>query len=207
MRRPSGRCRARPKLNRTCRPLARRAKTAGPQGNGTDRMWGYQRRLNHDLGRWVDAGWVSPQAAEAIRSDAARAPGLGLAGVLGILASVLLALRRHELCRRALGRDAKRRASGVAVCDHVELLHRQHCFPSPQHASLSRCIDPGRRLGVRRLDHAHRADVPHRRSSARRLPDVVAGCAPFRRGAAIQSGSGLGAGAGVRVDVRVDERT
>ena len=54
-------------------------------------MWGYQRRLNRDLARWQQQGWVSAPNAERIRTDVANAPGVSLPGVLGILAAVLLA--------------------------------------------------------------------------------------------------------------------
>lgn len=53
-------------------------------------MWGYQRRLARDLERWSKAGWVSAEAADMIRADVARTPGLSLPGVLAMLASVLL---------------------------------------------------------------------------------------------------------------------
>lgn len=53
-------------------------------------MWGYQRRLNRDLERWVSAGWVNAAQAENIRADVARAAGVSLPAVLGVLAAVLL---------------------------------------------------------------------------------------------------------------------
>lgn len=53
-------------------------------------MWGYQRRLERDLTRWQEQGWVTSGNADRIRSDVANAPGLSLPGVLGILAAVLL---------------------------------------------------------------------------------------------------------------------
>jgi uncharacterized membrane protein len=54
-------------------------------------MLGHQRRLAKDLNRWTANGWVTPEGAAKIRADVAQAKGIGLAGVLGILASVLLA--------------------------------------------------------------------------------------------------------------------
>lgn len=54
-------------------------------------MWGYQRRLNRDLARWQEQGWVSAANADRIRTDVANAPGVSLPGVLGILAAILLA--------------------------------------------------------------------------------------------------------------------
>ena len=51
----------------------------------------YQRHVERDLERWRAAGWVTPSGAAEIRKDLAKAAGIGLAGVLGILASVLLA--------------------------------------------------------------------------------------------------------------------
>ncbi len=53
-------------------------------------MWGYQRRLDRDLARWQEQGWVSAANAERIRTDVANAPGVSLPGVLGILAAILL---------------------------------------------------------------------------------------------------------------------
>lgn len=54
-------------------------------------MWNYRRHVERDLERWRAAGWVTPAGAAEIRKDLAKASGVGLAGVLGILASVLLA--------------------------------------------------------------------------------------------------------------------
>ena len=54
-------------------------------------MWNYRRHVERDLERWTNAGWVTPSGAAKIREDLAKAPGIGLSGVLGILASVLLA--------------------------------------------------------------------------------------------------------------------
>ena len=54
-------------------------------------MWNYRRHVERDLERWRAAGWVTLAGAAEIRKDLAKAPGMGLAGVLGILASVLLA--------------------------------------------------------------------------------------------------------------------
>ncbi len=54
-------------------------------------MWNYRRNVERDLERWTGAGWVTPSGAAEIRKDLAKSPGIGLAGVLGILASVLLA--------------------------------------------------------------------------------------------------------------------
>ena len=54
-------------------------------------MWNYRRHVERDLERWTSSGWVTPAGAAEIRMDLAKAPGIGLAGVLGILASVLLA--------------------------------------------------------------------------------------------------------------------
>lgn len=54
-------------------------------------MWTYRRQLERDLERWTREGWVSESSAQKIRADAAAAAGFGLPGVLGILASVLLA--------------------------------------------------------------------------------------------------------------------
>lgn len=54
-------------------------------------MWNYRRNVERDLERWTREGWVPASGAAKIRDDLAKAPGMGLAGVLGILASVLLA--------------------------------------------------------------------------------------------------------------------
>ena len=51
----------------------------------------YARRLDRDLARWREAGWVSPDGEAAIRRDvASRSRGLELAPVLGILGAVLI---------------------------------------------------------------------------------------------------------------------
>ena len=54
-------------------------------------MWNYRRKVERDLERWTSSGWVTASGAAEIRKDLAKAQGVGLAGVLGILASVLLA--------------------------------------------------------------------------------------------------------------------
>jgi uncharacterized membrane protein len=48
-------------------------------------------KLDHDLTRWRDAGWVTPTGLDAIRADlASRRSGLDLASSLGILGAVLI---------------------------------------------------------------------------------------------------------------------
>jgi uncharacterized membrane protein len=54
-------------------------------------MWGYHKRLEADLRRWRQAGWVTADAETRILEDAAsRGRGFSVASSLGILASVLL---------------------------------------------------------------------------------------------------------------------
>lgn len=54
-------------------------------------MFGYGRRLTHDLQRWKDAGWLTAENEARILADVAQnGGGIGLASSLGILASVLL---------------------------------------------------------------------------------------------------------------------
>ena len=51
----------------------------------------YARRLDRDLPRWRDAGWVSADGEAAIRADVAgRSRNVELASVLGILGAVLI---------------------------------------------------------------------------------------------------------------------
>jgi len=51
----------------------------------------YARRLDRDLARWREAGWISADGEAAIRSDvASRSRSLELAPVLGILGAVLI---------------------------------------------------------------------------------------------------------------------
>lgn len=51
----------------------------------------YRTRVERDIARWQSAGWVSDAGAAAIRAElAARRPVVGAAGVLAILAAVLL---------------------------------------------------------------------------------------------------------------------
>ena len=54
-------------------------------------MWGYHRRIARDLQRWTEAGYVTSQGAASIRAELDKEPRVSLAGVLAILASVLLA--------------------------------------------------------------------------------------------------------------------
>lgn len=54
-------------------------------------MFRSRNRLLADIERWQVAGWVTPSGAEAIRADlASRRSAVGLAGVLAILAAVLV---------------------------------------------------------------------------------------------------------------------
>lgn len=54
-------------------------------------MLGYRRRIERDLQRWRERGWVTPTGAEAIRTElAASGRGLNLAGALGTLGVVLI---------------------------------------------------------------------------------------------------------------------
>lgn len=54
-------------------------------------MWSYRKRLERDLARWRDAGWVTPAGETAIRAElAAGGRGIGLANSLAILAAVLI---------------------------------------------------------------------------------------------------------------------
>ncbi|MEQ1669907.1 MAG: DUF2157 domain-containing protein [Hyphomicrobium sp.] len=54
-------------------------------------MWGSRKRLTDDINRWRAAGWVTSEGEEHILREIASAKrGVGLASVLGILASVLL---------------------------------------------------------------------------------------------------------------------
>lgn len=55
-------------------------------------MWGYSKRLKHDLTRWREAGWLTADAETNILSElASSGREVGLASSLGILASILLA--------------------------------------------------------------------------------------------------------------------
>ena len=54
-------------------------------------MWGQRKRLSEDIRRWRSLGWVTADGEVKIRDElASRGGGVGLASVLGILASVLL---------------------------------------------------------------------------------------------------------------------
>lgn len=54
-------------------------------------MWSYRKRLDRDLVRWREAGWITPDAEAAIRHDAAKGVRtLGLANALAILSAVLI---------------------------------------------------------------------------------------------------------------------
>ncbi len=54
-------------------------------------MWSYRKRLDRDLVRWREAGWITPENEAAIRHDAERGVRtLGLANSLAILSAVLI---------------------------------------------------------------------------------------------------------------------
>ena len=54
-------------------------------------MFNYRKRVERDLTRWRDQGWVTPAGETAIRGElGAGARGPGLAGALSILAAVLI---------------------------------------------------------------------------------------------------------------------
>ena len=54
-------------------------------------MWSYRKRLDHDLVRWRDAGWITPEGEGAIRRDLETGVRtLGLANALAILSAVLI---------------------------------------------------------------------------------------------------------------------
>ncbi len=54
-------------------------------------MWGYRARLERDLARWRERGWISEAAAQEIRRDvAARGRGIGLPTTLAVLGAVLI---------------------------------------------------------------------------------------------------------------------
>ncbi|MEQ1577253.1 MAG: DUF2157 domain-containing protein [Hyphomicrobium sp.] len=54
-------------------------------------MWSHKKRVERDLSRWREAGWVTVDGETAIRADLARTRGFNLATVLSMLAAVLLA--------------------------------------------------------------------------------------------------------------------
>jgi uncharacterized membrane protein len=54
-------------------------------------MWSYRKRLDHDLVRWREAGWITPAGEGAIRRDLETGVRtLGLANALAILSAVLI---------------------------------------------------------------------------------------------------------------------
>jgi uncharacterized membrane protein len=54
-------------------------------------MWGYRKRIDSDLVRWREAGWISPEGESAIRKDIEKGVHtLGLANALAILSAVLI---------------------------------------------------------------------------------------------------------------------
>lgn len=55
-------------------------------------MWSYRKRLDRDLVRWRDAGWVTADGEAAIRRDVEKGGvhAIGLANVLAILSAVLI---------------------------------------------------------------------------------------------------------------------
>lgn len=56
-------------------------------------MFNYRQRIERDLIRWQELGWIAPPHGEAIRRDLAQRPSrVDLAGTLAILAAVLIGL-------------------------------------------------------------------------------------------------------------------
>lgn len=54
-------------------------------------MWSYRKRIDRDLVRWRDAGWITPENEAAIRQDVEKdVRTLGLANALAILSAVLI---------------------------------------------------------------------------------------------------------------------
>lgn len=54
-------------------------------------MWSYRKRIDSDLVRWRDAGWITPEGEAAIRGDLEKGVRtLGLANALAILSAVLI---------------------------------------------------------------------------------------------------------------------
>ncbi|MGE3227847.1 MAG: DUF2157 domain-containing protein [Hyphomicrobium sp.] len=54
-------------------------------------MWSYRKRIDQDLVRWRDAGWITPEGETAIRQDLEKGVRtLGLANALAILSAVLI---------------------------------------------------------------------------------------------------------------------
>lgn len=54
-------------------------------------MWSYRKRLDRDLVRWREAGWITPENEAAIRHDVEKGVRtLGLANSLAILSAVLI---------------------------------------------------------------------------------------------------------------------
>lgn len=55
-------------------------------------MWSYRKRIDRDLARWREAGWISPDGEAAIRGDLDKggARTIGLANALAVLSAVLI---------------------------------------------------------------------------------------------------------------------
>jgi uncharacterized membrane protein len=54
-------------------------------------MWSYRKRIDRDLVRWREAGWITPEGESAIRVDLEKGiRTLGLANALAILSAVLI---------------------------------------------------------------------------------------------------------------------
>ncbi|WP_072396649.1 DUF2157 domain-containing protein [Hyphomicrobium sp. CS1GBMeth3] len=55
-------------------------------------MWSYRKRIDQDLTRWREAGWITPEGEAAIRRDVEKGGvhTIGLANALAILSAVLI---------------------------------------------------------------------------------------------------------------------
>ena len=167
----------------------------------------YAKRLDRDLVRWREAGWINTDGEAAIRRD--------IAGHSSQARPRLRArhprrrahrLRRHELRCRALERDAEAVPARHDLRRPVRRLRPRRSAVRAQASDLRARRRSRRRRHFRRRHHAHRADVPHRGASARRGADLGAGRARCRRHPAIQSGAGARHAARLPVERLGDDR-
>jgi uncharacterized membrane protein len=76
---------------RSAAPMAGRPDVDETNEIGTQRMIGYRARIETDLKRWQEAGWLTGDGARAIQADiASRGSRFGLPQVLALLGGVLL---------------------------------------------------------------------------------------------------------------------
>ena len=151
----------------------------------------YRSRVERDLARWQQAGWVNEAGASAIRTDLqSRKSAFGIAPVFAILGAVLFGFAVMSFVAAHWTAMSKLARLGLLLAT-LWGCYGGAGLPVPAPAQrLRACRRARRHCRLRRLDHADRADVPHGGQSARRGAHVGARRPARRRAGALQPGAG-----------------